>query len=221
MTDPSFISASERDLLVVLHDDGEAEAAARAALDAGVPPEDVVVGGDLDRMASLRTEMHEELSQAWVVPHAGAAYPKEAARGLVLGAGLGMLLGFALAFLLAIPHVSDTDYGDRLVVTLIVGGAFGIAIGMVVGPSVGSIRPNQPSAVERGPVLRIQRDTPELRAVLSDLHPIRIDEVRHGDDLPIDTVYTEEGGVLHQTVRDLKRNVRGDDYHVDAEARTP
>jgi hypothetical protein len=221
MTDPSFISASERDLLVVVHDQQEAEAAARAVLDAGVPAEDVLVDREMDRMASLRAEMHEELAQAWVVPHAGAAYPKEAARGLVLGAAIGMAVGFALAFLLAIPHVSDTDYGDRLVVTLIVGGAFGIAIGMVAGPSVSSIRPNQPSAVERGPLLRIQRDTPELRALLADLHPIRIDEVRHGDDLPIDTVYTEEGGPLHQTLQDVRRNLTGDDYHVDPEQRTP
>jgi acetyl esterase/lipase len=43
VTDPSFISASERDLLVVTHDRDEAEAAARALLDAGVPAEDVLV----------------------------------------------------------------------------------------------------------------------------------------------------------------------------------
>ncbi len=95
MTDPSFTSEADRDLLVVLPSRAEAEQAAQALLRAGIPASDVRVDAEPDRIASLRAEMHEELSEAFVVPNAGVAYPKEAARGLVLGDLIGIGLGVA------------------------------------------------------------------------------------------------------------------------------
>jgi hypothetical protein len=221
VTDPSFISASERDLLVVAHDREEAEAAARALLDAGVPAEDVLVDRAEDRAASLRGEMHEELTHAWIGPQAGIIYTKESARGLVVGGLIGIAVGIVLAFPLALLPIGDLAYSGRLVVTLVIGVAFGLAIGMVAGPATASIRPNQPPAAERGTLLRVRRDTPELRQMLSDLHPIRIDEIRRSDDLPIDTPYTEEGRPIAQTVTDMAENLKAnDDDAVDPEART-
>jgi hypothetical protein len=220
VTDPSFISASERDLLVVTHDRDEAEAAARALLDAGVPAEDVLVDRPEDRAASLRGEMHEELTHSWVGPQAGIIYTKESARGLLAGGAIGAAVGIALAFPLALVDIGDLSYGGRLVVTLVVGLAFGFAIGMVAGPAVTSLRPNQPPAAERGTLLRVRRDTPEIRELLAGMHPIRIDELRRSDDLPIDTTYTEEGHPIAQTAKDAVENLkRNDDNVVDPEDR--
>ena len=76
MTDPSFTSEADRDLLVVLPSREEAEQAAQALLRAGIPASDVRVDAEPDRIASLRAEMHEELCEAYVVPNAGVALPE-------------------------------------------------------------------------------------------------------------------------------------------------
>jgi hypothetical protein len=222
VTDPSFTSAAERDLVVVAHDRDEAETARRALVAAGVPDEEILVDRPEDRAASLRGEMHEELAHSWFGAQAGFLYTKESARGLVAGGAIGGAIGIVLAFPLALIPIGDMAYGGRLVAALVLGLAFGFAIGMVAGPSVTSLRPNQPPAVERGTLLRVRRDTPEVRALLARLHPIRVDEVRRWDDLPIDTPYTEEGSPLAQTARDAALHLRAnDDDAVDPDARTP
>lgn len=221
MTDPSFTSESDRDLLVVLPTHDEAEQAARALLDAGIDPADVQIDVESDRVASLRAEMHEELTEALVVPNAGVAYPKEAARGLVAGELIGVGIGVLAAFPLALIPIADTTYWVRFLIYAVVGVAFGVTVGLVAGPAAGSRRPNEPPAIERGTLLRVRHDSPELRALLADLHPIRMDEIRRADDLPIRTVHTEAGSGLHDTVEDLTRNARGDDYSPDPERPRP
>jgi hypothetical protein len=215
MTDPSFTDEADRDLLVVLPTREDAEEAARRLLDAGIAADDVLVGRETDRMASLRAEMHGELSDAWIVPNAGVAYTKEAGRGLVLGSVVGVAVGVVAAFALALIPIGDTTYGARLVVFLLVGIAFGFTIGLVAGPSLGSVRPGQAPAVERGTLLRVRHDSAALRRLLAELHPIRMDEIRRVDDLPLAAVATEEGPQVEQTAQDVGRNLRGDDYHPD------
>lgn len=218
MTDPSFTSEADRDLLVVLPSREVAEHAAELLLQAGVAPDDVRVDQEPDRIASLRAEMHEELSEAFVVPNAAVAYTKESARGLVLGNLVGVGLGILAAFPLALIPIGDTSYPTRLLIFGLVGVAFGVAIGLVAGPAVTSLRPDLPPAAERGTLLRVRHDSPELRRLLADLHPIRMDEIRRSDDLPIATVTTEDAGSLEQTAVDAVENVQqGDDYHPPAD----
>lgn len=213
MTDPSFTSEADRDLLVVLPSREEAEAAAQMLLRAGIAPDDVRVDAEPDRIASLRAEMHEELSEAFVVPNAAVAYTKESARGLVLGNVLGIALGMAAAVPLALIPIGDTSYLLRLLIFALVGAAFGGTVGLVAGPAITSIRPDMPPAIERGTLLRVRHDSAELRRLLSELHPIRMDEIRREDDLPIGTVVTEDSGNLEQTAVDAVENVQqGDDY---------
>lgn len=193
MTDPSFTNEADRDLLVVLLTRADAEEAASRLLAAGVAPEDVEVDHDTDRVTSLRAEMHEELAHAWAVPNARAVYPKEAAR-LVLGGLVGLVIGVATAFPFALIEIGDTTYAARLAVLLLVGAAFGVAIGMVVGPAFGSIRADQSPAAERGTLLRVHHDTLELRQLLAGFHPLRMDEIRRDDDLPINAVADPDRG---------------------------
>lgn len=185
MTDPSFTNEADRDLLVVLHDRGEAEEAARRLVAAGIAAEDVFVDQEPDRMASLRAEMHAELSEHLVGPHTAESSTRVPGRGLLLGSLVGVAVGVAAAFAFALIDIGDTSYGSRLTVFLIVGIAFGVAIGFVAGPSVWSVRPDRSPAFERGTVLRVRHDSAALRHLLADLHPIRMDEMRRSDDLPV------------------------------------
>ncbi len=134
--------------------------------------------------------------------------------GLVLGDLMGVGLGVLAAFPLALIPIGDTSYPTRLLIFAIVGVAFGLAIGMVAGPAVTSPRPDLLPAVERGTLLRVSHDSAELRRLLADLHPIRMDEIRRVDDLPIATAATEDSGSVQQTAVDAIENVQqGDDYH--------
>ena len=214
MTDPSFTPEAERELLVVYPTRDRAEEAVRALRDAGIADADIRVDAEPDHIASLRAEMHEEMTRAWVVPNAAVAYTKESARGLVLATLVGSAVGLLAAPLLAIPDFGTT-YLNRLIIFAIVGIAFGATVGLVAGPGLGSRRPDEPAAAERGTLLRVSHDSPELRRILGDLHPIRMDEVGH-DDQPIAAVATEgEDRLVKDTVEDLGVHLQGDDYHAD------
>ena len=219
MTDPSFTPEAERELLVVYSSAAQADAARGALRRAGVPDTDIHLDREPDRVASLRAEMHGELTEAWVVPNAAAIYPKESARGVVTGSLIGMAIGLVLAVFAAIPDYAAT-YPTRLLVCALVAMAFGATIGMVAGAGTASVRPGQLPAAERGTLLRVDHDNQQLRTLLAELGPIRMDEVDH-DDLPLATVMTEgaddaaEG--MAETVRDMSANVTGDDYHPEVE----
>ena len=211
MTDPSFTPESDRELVAVYADRATAERAGRAVQDAGVPPDHVHLDEDLDAVLSLQGEMHEELSGAWVVPNAGVAYPKEAARGLVLASMAGVALGILAAFPLALIDVGGT-YWVRWVVFAVVGGAFGATVALVVGPASSAPRPDALPAAARGSVVRIEDDTAEVRRVLVSHGPLRIDEVTP-EGQPLDTVFTERPDSFTETAKDMAANTEGDDYH--------
>ena len=211
MTDPTFIPEADRELLVVYPDLEQAEAARRALLDRGVPEREIHVDDEPDAVASLRAEMHEELTRAWVVPNAAALYPSGAARGLALASVAGAIVGLLAAFPLALIEVGGS-YWLRWVVFAVVGVAFGLTVGLVVGPASGAPRPGELPAAARGTMLRVERDTEVVRRVLSDLDPVRIDEVTEEGD-PIATVSTEHPDTMAETVRDAAASARGDDYH--------
>ena len=215
MTDPSFTPEQERELLVVYPSREQAGAARAALLQAGVADADIRVDAEPDRIASLRAEMREELTHAWVVPNAGVAYTKEGARGLVATALIGAAVGLVAAVLLAIPDWGSS-YPTRLLVFGLVGVAFGATVGLVVGPGLGSRRPDEELAATHGALLRVTHDSPELRRLLGDLHPIRMDEVR-GDDLPVATVATEgdDDHPARDALEGLGTNLGGDDYHAE------
>jgi len=210
MTDPTFNPASDRELLVVYPDRERAVAAQRALIGAGVADREIHLDDEPDTIVSLRAEMHEELSRAWIVPNAGVAYPKEAARGLVVMSAIGVAVGVLAAFPLALIDFGST-YWVRWVVFAAVGVGFGLAVALVVGPALGSPRPGELSAAVRGTLLRVGRDTRELRELLIAEEPVRLDVVTHDGD-PIDTVMTE-GDTVTNTVKDMAANVEGDDYH--------
>ncbi len=211
MADPTFPSGSAGELLAVYPDVQHAQAARAALVAAGLHDEEIRVDEDLDSVAALRAEMHDEMSRAWVVPNAGVAYPAEAARGLALVSVVAITLGVAAAFPLALIDVGGS-YWIRWLVFAVVGAAFGLAVSLVIGPAGGAPRPGEQPAAARGTVLHVDHDSTEVRAVLADHDPIRIDEVTPQGDL-IETVTTERPDTAAETVKDISANVSGDDYH--------
>jgi hypothetical protein len=214
MTDPSVTPEADRELLGVDPPRERAEEAREALLEAGIAEADIRIDAEPDRIASLRAEMHEELTRAWVVPNAGVAYTKESARGMVLACVIGSVVGLVAAPLFAIPDWGTT-YLNRLLIFAIVGVVFGSTIGLVAGPALGARRPDEQAAADRGTILRVSHDSPELRSLLGGLDPIRVDEVGH-DDQPIATVETEgEDRLVKDTAQDLGAHLQGDDFQAD------
>ena len=209
--DPGTTPEEERELLVVYPDLATAEQAARVLVRAGIPSDEIRVDEDLDRVASLRAEMHDELERAWVVPTAGVGYPREAANGLVWLSAAGAAVGVALAALIALIPLGSS-YGVRFLVLGVIGIACGLVVGLVAGPGMASTRPDQDLAAVHGSLLRVTHDSPELRRLLDDLGPLRIDELT-ADDVPVDTVRRETATTSVDAAKDIPKHAKGDDYH--------
>jgi hypothetical protein len=211
MTDSMHERRDDRSLLVVFPDRATAAAARAALLDHGVTPAEVRIDEALDDVASLRAEMHEELTEAWVVPNAAAVYPSGAARGLALTSLVGVVLGVLAAFPLALLDLGGS-YWTRWIVFAIVGAGFGLAVSLVVGPATGAPRPDAPPAAARGVSLRVDRDDTDLRRLLAGFDPVRLDQItREGD--PVDTLLPERDRTATETAKDIAANATGDDYH--------
>jgi hypothetical protein len=200
----------EHELLVVFRSLDKARQAEHDLEQAGVPRQIIDVDREADRITALHAEMREELAESWIMPQAGLALTKEGARGFVLVAAVCA----AVAAVIAVPF-AFIDFGlsfwGRLLLLVGIGIAFGGTVGLVAGPALASKRPEEPAAADRGTVLHVADDTPEIRAILARLEPIRVDEVAHGT-LPRGTVTTESPPAVEATVDELRSGVDSDDY---------
>jgi hypothetical protein len=167
------------------------------------------VDTDRDRVAALKGEMREELTEGWILPQAAVAWTKEGTKGLVLITVVASIVGALVAAPFAFIDFGLTFLG-RLILLVLIGLVVGGTLGLVLGPALASKRPDEPMAAQRGPVLRVEVDSPEVRQVLASHRPIRIDQVK--GDVPIDTVVTEEANRPGGTAQDIDANAKGDDY---------
>jgi hypothetical protein len=203
-----------RELLVVYATPERAETARARVLALGLDPAAVRIDAETDEIASLRAEMHEELTQAWIVPSAAFIATKEGAKGMAFVGAVAILVSLLIAVPLAFIDFGAT-LGTRLVVFSLVAIALGGTIGFVAGAGAAAKRPGERMAAHRGTVVRVDVDTPELRRALVDLEPIRLDQVTH-DGTPLDTVVTEGDRRDDGTVEELAANLQGDDFHPEA-----
>lgn len=210
--------ASERSVLAVFETEDEARRARDRLVAGGVAEDAITIGGDGDEVASLRAEMHEEVSKAWIMPQASFIATKEGARGfvvtLVVIGAIALVLGIPLAFI-----DFGFDFWIRLLVVEAIMLCVAFAIALVFGPGLASIRPDVPMAAERGITVRVDADTPAVRQAIVDLAPIRVDEIGPRD-VPVDTVFTEDdrgstsvASEAGRAVRDLTQNAQTDDFH--------
>lgn len=211
MTDPSFTPSAARELVAVFPDVRRAEEAQVVLRDHGVQEDLIRIDADEDVVASLRSEQHDEMSRAWVVPNAAVVYPSGSARGLGVITVIGVAVGLVAAFPLALIDWGST-YWVRWIIWAAVGIGFGAAIALVAGPAAGAPRPGETPAAARGVTVRVATDSEELRELLAGLDPVRLDEVDH-DGVPIGTIVRERPDTMVETAKDIAANAPGDDYH--------
>jgi hypothetical protein len=205
-----YTPEAQRDLVVVYPTEHEAETAADRLTDIGVPSADIRIGAESDQIAALRAEMREELTQAWIVPSAGVAATKEAAKGTFYLGTIATLVALVIAVPLAFIDYGGT-LGIRLVTHVVIALIFGGLIGFILGGARNAKPPNELMAAQRGTVLRVRHDTPEIRAALTDSGPIRVDEIG-ADGTPLDTVVTEGDTSDAGVAQEMRSNLRGDGY---------
>jgi hypothetical protein len=206
-----YTPETERDLLVVYPTAEQADAAVERLADIGVDRGHVRVGAETDEIAALRAEMREELTQAWIVPTAGFAATKESMKGSIYVGAIATVVALVVAVPLAFVDYGST-LGVRLLTHVVIALIFGGLVGFIYGASRGAKPPNELMAAQRGTVLRVDRDTPEVREALVALEPVRIDEVGT-DDTPLDTVVTESDTSESGLAREMPERARGDSYH--------
>ena len=204
----------DQELLVVLRDAASARRAEEELEAAGVPGRVIGVGEQHDQQLALRAEMREELAESWMMPQLGIALTKEAARGCLAVTIVLAVVGAVVAAPFAFIDFGLTFWG-RVILLVGTGVAFGVTVGIIVGPALASKRPGEPAAVDRGVVMHVGIDTPAIRDLLGRFDPIRIDRI---DDavLPRSTIRTEGRSSVADTVEELRQGFEGDDFRSEA-----
>lgn len=193
-------------LLGVYANEGAAEAAARAAQRSGATRVRVAALGDV--IASLDTEMQEEMTKSWASPQAFGVIPKEAAKGAAIGvpvaAAIGVLVVLPFAFL-PIPGALTMGLWAKLLIAAIVGAVGGATVGFIAGAGFAAPGPAESMAAERGVTVRVDDGRPAVEQALRDAHPIRLDRL-HPDGTTT-TVFTEADAEPILDLRHLQDSV--------------
>lgn len=201
-----------RSLLGVYQDEQAAKEAAERAERAGAPKDSVAIGRREDEVISMQAEMQEEMDQSWVSPQAGFAYTKESAKGLAVLMPLLAVVGAVLALPLGLViSVGDLPLWLRLLIAAGVGATAGATVALVAGPALGSKNTAEPVAAQRGAVVRVDDDSPEVVRAMAEAEPLRLDEVGQGNDIRAATVTTEEDRSDDGVVEGMTRNLNADD----------
>jgi len=202
-------------LVAVFPDQASAEQAARSARAAGA--DQLEVGGQLGEQASMRSEMREELSNSAAGATMGVV-TKEMTKGLSVFVPLGAVIGAIVFLPLALISMGDLSAGARLLIVAACGALAGAVVGLVVGGSLGSRRPGEAMAAQRGVTVTVAPATEAVERAMAEHHPVRLDVVnRSGTPLE---ARSDERRDDPTTSRRVGRNVTADDYQVPPERET-
>lgn len=175
-----------------------------AAID--VDPERVRVDDPEDARLALRAEQVEEATSAVFSPQVGVLLPKEAGKASGVAVPVGAAVGALVLLPFALVPMGSLDVWVRALWLAIIGAAAGGTIAAIVAPAVAAKDAFAASLLERGTVVRVDDDRPELRAALAELQPIRLDVV--AADGSVERLTTEEdrreGGVLEETIETIR-----------------
>jgi hypothetical protein len=155
--------------------------------------DDAHEGTDEDRRDALNAEMSDEMRASYAAPQAGFIYPKESMKTVAWMMPLAIVVG-ALVMLPLAFFVHGMTLFVRVAAAVGVGAALGATSALVL-MALGQKNPDEPMAAERGVTVRVPDDRDELRRVMLEAHPIRLDVV---DDRgrPIETIATEPDASL-------------------------
>lgn len=111
MTDVLMTPTAERDLVAAYETRDDAKIVQAALRAIGIPGSHISIGDPADVVASLRGEMHDEMTNAFVVPNAGFIGTKESVKGTLIVSFLATLAGVLISFpLAAIDFVIPTAH---------------------------------------------------------------------------------------------------------------
>ncbi len=200
--------------LVGVYRDTLAEGAVRRALgELGVAPEQIHVDAESARLASLHAEMRQETEDAVIAPQAGVAFPKEAMKSTLVLGPLFVAVGGLVVFPFSFIPIGETSFWVRCFWIVLSGMAAGGAVAAIAIPALSVKSALEPSAAQRGVVVRVDTWSQEIEDAMADLRPIRLDRVG-GNDFPLGTVVTEEqhasGGAVEQTIDNFRQEIRAE-----------
>ena len=155
--------------------------------------QDAHEGTTQDRRDALNAEMSDEMRATYAAPQAGFIYPKESMKTAAWMTPLAIVAGIVVMLPLAFLAHGMTLF-MRIAAAAGVGAALGLTAALVL-MGLGQKNPDEPMAAERGVTVRVPDDRDELRQVMLDAHPIRLDVV---DDRgrPIQTIATDPDSSL-------------------------
>jgi hypothetical protein len=156
----------------------------------GVRRDELRIDEEGDVIASLQAEMREETAQAYVTPIGGLVAQKEHKESSLKLAPIFVLAGGAVGFLLSILPLFDAAWVWRAVWFTIAGCVAGGAVAGVAIPAVTSRNKYEPSAAQRGVVLRVPTWSERIERLMAEAEPIRLDRIG-GEGYPLGTVTTE------------------------------
>ncbi|HEX8098853.1 MAG TPA: hypothetical protein VF660_01475 [Actinomycetota bacterium] len=173
--EPTF----ENRVVGVFRDRRTADAAAKAAAEAGVARDRIQIDAPQDERFALRGEMREEVDHTVAGPGPIGPYTKEMTKGLVranlLWVPIGVVVGLAVGF---IP-IGSTSLTFRLILWAVVGGVAAAVAALSIGGGLSAKGPQEPLAAERGVTVGVVGDSPEqarrISEAFSRLDPIRLD----------------------------------------------
>ena len=119
--------------MAVYESEEQAEAAARAAENLGVPENSIRVGDVRDAVPALEAEMRAEMEEGLIAPQAGVAVPKEQAKASGAAMALAAVVGAIVFLPFGAIAFAGLTLGSRLLICALAGAAAGMVGTYVVG----------------------------------------------------------------------------------------
>jgi hypothetical protein len=177
-------------LIAIYANRSAADRVADQLFEQGLPTESIHIDRTADEATALFAEMREESSNAFIAPQVGVAYPKEATKSVGVYLPIAVALGALVTLPFAFMEWGDLSFWVRAFWMVVAGGAFGGTIAAVAVPALASKSPYEPSAAQRGVVVRVDTWNEQLEKCMADGNPIRLDRLGT-HERPIGTVTTE------------------------------
>ena len=154
-----------------------------------VPGADGRVGNAEDYIDAMKAETVRD-SEDSIVTSGAVVMSKEGSKSVATLVPVAAAIGVVLALPIAWFALPDTAAWLRLVIALVVGMAGGGTIGWIAGMGLGVIGPDPQLAAQRGVTARVWPDNDEVRTLLLDGRPLRLD-VLDATGLAVETLTTE------------------------------
>ena len=198
--------------MAVYESEEQAEAAARAAENLGVPENSIRVGDARDAVPALEAEMRAEMEEGLIAPQAGVAVPKEQAKASGAAMALAAVVGAIVFLPFGAIAFAGLTLGSRLLTCALAGAAAGMVGTYVVG-AASARGPADPMAAERGVTVRVRAADARVVDALKRARPIRLDVVAGDGSIDLRPVVEDQDTTpeaVGDAVKRLEQHPEGD-----------